>query len=137
MSKIGKPPVPVRTKGGGGEADPASELQLYANRVRVYPRAVKGIARDIKWAILILLGAVSDAPAREALRAGFVSLAEWQDPADFDTAAFDSTRLRRKMDPLALAREFAARATPRHRWLEASRAEQAVLIDELKRRGFW
>ena len=49
MSKIGKPPQPEQ-----GEDVPASELQLYASRVRVYPRSVQGIARNIKWAILIL-----------------------------------------------------------------------------------
>ena len=32
---------------------PAAEIQLYADRVRVYPRAVHGIARNVKWAILV------------------------------------------------------------------------------------
>ena len=32
----------------------AAEVQLYANRVRVYPRAVHGIARSVKWTILVL-----------------------------------------------------------------------------------
>ncbi|MEO5736954.1 MAG: cytochrome c oxidase accessory protein CcoG, partial [Variovorax sp.] len=49
MSKIGKPPKPAM-----GNDDPMSDVQLYASRVRVYPRAVHGIARNIKWAILIL-----------------------------------------------------------------------------------
>jgi len=48
MSKIGKPPAPEE-----GEEAPASEIQLYADRVRVYPRSVRGIARNIKWAILV------------------------------------------------------------------------------------
>ena len=46
MSKIGKKPLPAEA--------PEAELQLYADRVRVYPRAVHGIARRVKWAILIL-----------------------------------------------------------------------------------
>ncbi len=49
MSKIGKPPQAAQ-----GEEVPATELQLYADRVRVYPRSVHGIARNIKWAILVL-----------------------------------------------------------------------------------
>ncbi len=49
MSKIGKPPQPAT-----GEEVPASDVQLYADRVRVYPRSVHGIARNIKWAILVL-----------------------------------------------------------------------------------
>ena len=32
---------------------PAGEESLYADRVRVYPRAVRGIARNVKWALLI------------------------------------------------------------------------------------
>ena len=47
MSKIGKPPRPLE-----GDEVPGSDIQLYADRVRVYPRAVHGIARNIKWAIL-------------------------------------------------------------------------------------
>ena len=34
-------------------APPAGEEALYADRVRVYPRAVRGIARNVKWALLI------------------------------------------------------------------------------------
>jgi len=91
----------------------------------------------IKWALLLFLAALRDPAQRESLKAAYVALAEWQSPADFETAAFDSMRLRKKMDPLALAKEFASRATPRSRWIEASRAEQQVLIAELKRKGFW
>ena len=47
MSRIGKPPrAPAEA--------PEPEIQLYASRVRVYPRAVQGIARNIKWVILVL-----------------------------------------------------------------------------------
>ena len=91
----------------------------------------------IKWALLLLLAALRDPAQREPLKAGYVALAEWQSPADFESATFDSNRLRKKMDPLALAKEFASRATPRGRWMEASRAEQQLLIAELKRKGFW
>ena len=49
MSKIGKAPQAAQ-----GEEVPETELQLYADRVRVYPRSVHGIARDVKWAILAL-----------------------------------------------------------------------------------
>jgi hypothetical protein len=65
----------------------------------------------IKWALLLVLGAI-DAAAREPVKAGFVALAEWQAEEDVESAGFDSARLRRKIDPLALAREFAARASP-------------------------
>ena len=91
----------------------------------------------LKWALLLLLGAARDAPKREPLKAAFVSLAEWQELARFQSQAFDSARLRRKLDPLALAREFAAHATPEGRANEAARAEQASLIAELRRRGLW
>ena len=91
----------------------------------------------IKWALLLVLGALREPAQREPLKAGYVALAEWQSPADFENTAFDSMRLRKKMDPLALAKEFAARATPRDRWMEASRVEQQLLIAELKRKGFW
>jgi len=49
MTKIDKPPRPAT-----GQDAPASEVELYADRVRVYPRAVHGIARNVKWAVLIL-----------------------------------------------------------------------------------
>ena len=91
----------------------------------------------LKWALLLLLAACRDEAKREPLKAAFVSLADWQDLARFESQAFDSARLRRKLDPLALAREFAAHATPASRAREAVRAEQAALIAELRRRGLW
>ena len=90
----------------------------------------------IKWALLVLLAALRETD-REPLKAAYIALAEWQDAARFETATFDSNRLRRKLDPLELAREFAALATPHDRLREAARAEQQQLIGELRRRGFW
>ena len=111
------------------------------------PRRARGAIADIgelpypkdtiKWALLILLAAIADPSRREPLKVGYVALAEWQAHADFEAGAFDSTRLRRKIDPLALAKEFAAGRTPQDRWAEAARAEQAALIAELRRKGFW
>ena len=111
------------------------------------PRRVRGTIADIgelpypkdtiKWALLILLAAIDDPGGRESLKVGYVALAEWQAHADFETDAFDSTRLRKKIDPLALAKEFAARRTPQDRYAEAARDEQATLIAELRRKGFW
>lgn len=69
----------------------------------------------IKWALLVLLAAITDPGRREPLKVGYVALAEWQAHADFEAGAFDSTRLRKKIDPLALAKEFAARRTPQDR----------------------
>jgi hypothetical protein len=91
----------------------------------------------IKWALLLVMNAIDDAAQREPLKAGFVAIAEWQDVADVESGGFDSFRLRRKLDPLSLAKEFAARATPEDRWLAASRDEQSLLIDELRRKGLW
>lgn len=91
----------------------------------------------IKWALLVLLGAIERAPEREPLKAAFVSLSEWQLEADIESGGFDSGRLRRKLDPLRLAHELAARATPADRRLAAVRDEQAALIAELRRKGFW
>ncbi len=91
----------------------------------------------IKWALLVLLAAITDSGGREPLKVGYVALAEWQVHADFEAGAFDSTRLRKKIDPLALAKEFAARRTPADRRAEAAREEQATLIAELRRKGFW
>jgi len=91
----------------------------------------------IQWSILLLLGAIPDSVQREPLKAAYVSTAEWQAREDVESSGFDSSRLRRRIDPLMLAQEFAARATPGNRWLTASRGEQARLIEELKRRGYW
>jgi hypothetical protein len=91
----------------------------------------------IKWALLLLLGAIREGAAREPLKVGYVSLAEWQDRARCEAEVVDSARLRRKIDPLALAREFAERAPPEDRCIAAARAEQTVLIAELRRQGFW
>lgn len=91
---------------------------------------------SIKWALLLLMGAIADPAAREPLKAGFVALAEWQAHADF-AAGFDSMRLRRRLDPLALAQEFAAMRTPEDRWNAAARDEQAALVAELRRRELW
>ena len=90
----------------------------------------------IKWALLLVIGAI-DPALREPLKAGYIALADWQSGSDIESGGFDSARLRRKIDPLALAREFAARATPGDRWMAAARDEQAALIDELRRKGFW
>lgn len=91
----------------------------------------------IKWAMLVLIGVLREPAQREALKAAYVSLAEWQDRAGLESEVFDSTRLRRKIDQLALAREFAARSTPQDRFMAASREEQVALISELRARGFW
>ena len=91
---------------------------------------------SIKWALLVVMGAIGEPARRERLKAAFVALAEWQTHADF-TQGFDSTRLRKRLDPLALAKEFAELRTPEDRWRAAARDEQATLIVELKRRGFW
>lgn len=88
----------------------------------------------LKWALLLVLAAIPVAARRERLKAAFVALSAWQTHADY-AQRFDSTRLRRKIDPLDLAREFARR--PEERLLDAARAEQATLIAELKKRGFW
>jgi hypothetical protein len=91
----------------------------------------------IKWSLLLLLGAIAEPATRESLKAAYVSIADWQVREEVETDGFDSARLRHKLDPLALAQEFAARASPGDRWLAASRDEQQRLIAELKRRGFW
>ena len=36
------------------QADQLDSSNLYANRVRVYPRSVQGMARNVKSAVLIL-----------------------------------------------------------------------------------
>ena len=90
----------------------------------------------IKWALLLVIGAI-DPVLREPLKAGYIALADWQAEAEVESGGFDSARLRRKIDPLALAKEFAARATPGDRWMAAARDEQTALIDELRRKGFW
>jgi hypothetical protein len=91
----------------------------------------------IKWALLTVLAATPGDARRQPLKAGYLGLAEWQDEASLAQPAFDSARLRRKLDPLALAREFAAHASPEGHRLEVVRVEQHALIEELKRRGFW
>jgi hypothetical protein len=89
----------------------------------------------IKWALLIVLEA-AEPSRRERLKAAFIALSEWQVHADF-AQPFDSMRLRRKLDPLALAGELGARRTPEDRWKAAAREEQSALVAELKRRDFW
>jgi hypothetical protein len=91
----------------------------------------------IKWALLLLLGSLHEGALREPLKAGYVALAEWQDRERLAAEVFDSARLRRKLDPLALAKEFAARATAEDRCIAAARAEANALIAELRGRGFW
>ena len=114
-----------------GEALEAKREPIADSRELPYPKDT------IKWAMLVLLGAIPDAVQREPLRAGYVSLAEWQDRAALESFGFDSARLRRRLDPLALANEFASGVTVEDRWLAASRAEQSALIGELRARGFW
>jgi len=90
----------------------------------------------IKWALLLAMDAVAP-EAREPLKAAYLSLADWQVAEEVESAGFDSMRLRRKLDPLSLAKEFAARATPSARWTNAARDEQSTLVTELRRKGFW
>jgi hypothetical protein len=90
----------------------------------------------IKWALLLAMEAVAPGK-REPLKEGYIALADWQLAQDVESGGFDSMRLRRKIDPLTLASEFAARATPADRWTAAARDEQPLLITELRRKGFW
>jgi hypothetical protein len=112
-----------------GEAKPVYGTVADASSLP-YPK------ETIKWSLLLLLGAIPDPAQRGPLKAAYVSLADWQQREDIESG-FDSWRLRRQLDPLALAQELAARATPESRWLAASRDEQVRLIGELKARGFW
>jgi len=57
-SPLSTPNSPSPAGGGGRGGGTASSEQLYANRVRVYPRAVRGPVRRIKWAVLVLCLAV-------------------------------------------------------------------------------
>ena len=90
----------------------------------------------IKWALQLVMAAI-DPALHEPLKAGYLGLADWQAAADVESGGFDSSRLRRKMDPLALAKEFAARANPGDRWIAAARDERTALIEELRRKGLW
>ena len=133
---------------GGTDLRVAQALEI----VRAYGEALETKARGpgrvadaatllfpketIQWALLVVMGAIAEPARRERLKAAFVALSEWQVYADF-TEGFDSARLRRKLDPLALAQEFAAQRTPEERRAAAARDEQVRLIGELKRRGFW
>lgn len=92
---------------------------------------------SIKWSLLTLLGAIAQPAEREPLKAAFVGLAQWQVRAEYEECVFDSSRLRKRIDPLELAREFAAHRTPEDRFNAAARAERGALIEELRRRGFW
>jgi len=89
----------------------------------------------IKWALLLVLAA-AEPSRRERLKADFIGLSQWQVHADF-AQTFDSTRLRRKLDPLALANELGGGRTPEDRLKSAAREEQGALIAELKRRQIW
>ena len=90
----------------------------------------------IKWALLLAMEAVAPGQ-REPLKEAYLGHADWQLAEEVESRGFDSMRLRRKIDPLALASEFAARATPGDRWTTAARDEQPLLITELRRKGFW
>jgi hypothetical protein len=90
----------------------------------------------IKWALLLAMEAVAP-EQREPFKEGYLGLADWQLAEEVESGGFDSMRLRRRIDPLALAAEFAARATPAARWTAAARDEQPLLITELRRKGFW
>jgi cytochrome c oxidase accessory protein FixG len=50
----------VETKGGKAESrtEPVTEVQLYADRVRVYPKKISGVFRRLKWALLAVCLAV-------------------------------------------------------------------------------
>src|SRR5829696_8024078 len=78
-----------------GEALEAKREPIADSRDLPYPKDT------IKWAILVVLGAIRDPAQREPLRAGYVSLSEWQDRAALESLGFDSARLRRRLDPLA------------------------------------
>lgn len=45
-------------KVGAVASDPAEAVHFFADRVRVYPKAVRGPVRRVKWAILIFCLAV-------------------------------------------------------------------------------
>jgi hypothetical protein len=92
-----------------------------------YPKA------HIKTALLKTLAVTTDAKARDLLKAGYVTLAEWQEGAALQADPF---ALRENESTLEAARRISESGSSHLQLMERSAKEGATLLAELKARGY-
>jgi hypothetical protein len=88
----------------------------------------------LKWALQTVFGLTADPAHHEALKIGYLRLADWQPAA---TSTFFALSHRGGGDPLSLARRLAAAKAPEQERQSVSQAERIGLVEELRRLGYW
>lgn len=87
----------------------------------------------IKHALIMLLKGTADPALREPLKIGYIRLAGWQARDEAAHVPIHFGHAATRGNPLALAQELAAAKDPAARLAAASKAEQRLLIEELRR----
>jgi hypothetical protein len=91
----------------------------------------------IKHALVMLLRRFDEPALREALRIGYLRLADWQPLQLPPATGIDIANARTAGNPLAFAAQLAAARAPlEERRRAAARAERGALLEELRRLGF-
>jgi len=89
----------------------------------------------IKAALLFALSFPQDERARDQLKAGYLSLADWQDGVGTSAHGLDFSKLDLEGDPVELAKNIQAQGLPPQELLDRVEAESQQLLSDLKNRG--
>lgn len=91
----------------------------------------------IKQALILALRLNTDPTEREALKIGYISLADWQEGVGDIPVSLDPTKMDLNADPIGLATQIAAQGDRLVKWLAVVKEEQEALKSELQKLGLW
>lgn len=92
--------------------------------------------QTIKQALVTLLRATSDSQLRGNLKAGYLSLSDWQRGVGPHRVGFDFGKFDRTSDALSIAKRHAAAEESARPLLTKAEVEQQALASELRKMGF-
>ncbi|MCR9093370.1 MAG: hypothetical protein NXI30_04065 [bacterium] len=90
----------------------------------------------IKAALIFALRFANDPVSRDQLKAGYVSLADWQDGVGDSAGGLNLSRADLDRDPVELAKMLQSQAMPSQELSDRVEAESLALQAELRRLGY-
>jgi hypothetical protein len=89
----------------------------------------------IKQAISVCISTIRDPGLNEHLKHGYLMLSAWQNDVGDENLGVDFTRLNLEADPIELAEQIQRESDVMRKWNPLIKAEQSVLLTELKALG--